>query len=195
MLLNARQLLLIALLGFALLQPAAAEGLQKASFNLSASHWLLVDTDKNTLTVFRGKEKVDFFPHIAIGRGGAKDKEKRGDKRTPRGEFSIAWVNWDSSFHIFLGIDYPNIDHAERGLKQGLIDMDTYQNILSAYRSGRLPPQNTPLGGNIGIHGLGRGDPRIHEDFNWTQGCVALTNREIERLAHWVDIGTRVVIR
>jgi L,D-peptidoglycan transpeptidase YkuD (ErfK/YbiS/YcfS/YnhG family) len=57
------------------------------------------------------------------------------------------------------------------------------------------PPQNTILGGAIGIHGIGNGDPEIHKRFHWTEGCVAVTNEQIERLAELVDIGTRVVIR
>ena len=58
-----------------------------------------------------------------------------------------------------------------------------------------MPPQQTALGGHIGIHGIGAGDPRIHEDFNWTSGCIALTNAQIDDLAGWVRLGMRVVVR
>jgi hypothetical protein len=60
---------------------------------------------------------------------------------------------------------------------------------------GRLPPQNTALGGRIGLHGLGRGDPKVHQQFNWTNGCIALTNEQIDQLLTWVGKGTRVSIR
>ena len=47
----------------------------------------------------------------------------------------------------------------------------------------------------IGIHGIGDGDRGVHRDFNWTNGCVALTNEEIDELLRWVKIGTPVEIR
>ena len=59
---------------------------------------------------------------------------------------------------------------------------------------GQTPPQNTALGGYIGIHGLGNRDPAIHKKMNWTDGCIALTDEQIEQLAQWIDVGTRVVI-
>ena len=57
--------------------------------------------------------------------------------------------------------------------------------------------EDTPLGGAIGIHGIGEeNDDRLHVQRwqNWTQGCIALTNREIRELRRFVDVGTRVVI-
>jgi lipoprotein-anchoring transpeptidase ErfK/SrfK len=47
----------------------------------------------------------------------------------------------------------------------------------------------------IGIHGLGNGDPLIHEEFNWTDGCIALTNEEVDELASWIHLGTRVEVQ
>ncbi len=66
---------------------------------------------------------------------------------------------------------------------------------MQAVRHHRIPPQNTPLGGQLGIHGLGRGDLDIQRTINWTNGCVALTNHDIRRLGQWVHVGTRVIIR
>jgi hypothetical protein len=51
------------------------------------------------------------------------------------------------------------------------------------------------LGGQIGIHGLGRADPRLHEMADWTRGCVAVTNEQIDILRRHVYIGMAVVIR
>jgi len=84
---------------------------------------------------------------------------------------------------------------ADQAYREKRINRDVYYSILDALRDQRLPPQNTPLGGRIGIHGLGHGDLTVHRQFDWTKGCIALTNPEIERLAHWVQVGTRVVIR
>jgi lipoprotein-anchoring transpeptidase ErfK/SrfK len=60
-----------------------------------------------------------------------------------------------------------------------------------------MPPWGTPLGGNIGIHGYGRRRDRAREHAagrDWTDGCIAVTNEEIERIADHIRVGTRVII-
>jgi hypothetical protein len=94
-----------------------------------------------------------------------------------------------------MGLDYPNPDAARRALRQGDIDRDQWQRIRQAFHTGETPPQNTPLGGFIGIHGVGAGDLEIHGQYNWTNGCIAVTNEQIDELAEWVTIGTPVEIR
>lgn len=157
--------------------------------------WILVDTQTHTLAVMQDGRPRRVFRNIALGRGGVARLRRRGDGTTPLGEYHIAWINRKSRFHIFFGFDYPNAELAREALARGLIDRATYEAIRRALAEGRVPPQGTALGGYLGIHGLGRGDPLIHARFNWTQGCIALTNEEIEELAHWVRVGTRVLIR
>jgi len=60
---------------------------------------------------------------------------------------------------------------------------------------GRLPPQDTNLGGLLGIHGVGRGNKRVQGVFDWTQGCVAVSNQQIDKLAKWMFLGMRVEIK
>jgi len=94
-----------------------------------------------------------------------------------------------------FGLDYPNRDYAERAYREGRIDKPTYDTIRYALVAGVTPPQDTPLGGQIGIHGLGPADPSLHQVLDWTSGCIALNDQQIVRLAQWVDVGTRVVIQ
>ncbi|CAK0740053.1 YkuD domain-containing protein [Gammaproteobacteria bacterium] len=157
--------------------------------------WIQIDTTAHTLSVFKGESLDRTYPRVALGRSGAANERQRGDGVTPIGEFRIAWINRSSPFDVFFGLDFPNEEHTERAYQHHLIDIDTYYALRTALSEGRLPPQDTPLGGTIGIHGLGMGDPTIHRKFDWTKGCVALTNEEIEQLAQWVQVGTRVVIR
>lgn len=157
--------------------------------------WILVDTRSRTLTVNADDRVLERFDGVAIGRNGAADTRSEGDGKTPLGTFEIAWVNDKSNFHLFFGLNYPTREHAERAFRSHLIDLATYLDIQLAFDRHRLPPQNTRLGGYIGIHGLGRSDPDIHAATNWTQGCVALTDHQIEQLAAWIRPGTRVVIR
>ena len=158
------------------------------------SPWIMVDTTGQSLSVIQNGQIKEHFANVSLGRNGYGRNRYRGDKRTPLGTFQVAWVNTDSQFRTFFGLDYPNYDHAKDAVDNNIIDFDTYLNILTAIYKGRLPPQNTALGGYIGIHGLGNADPDIHKRMNWTQGCVALTNEQIDALARWIKVGTRVVI-
>ena len=157
--------------------------------------WILVDTKADVLKVMQGNEPLEKFYNIALGSSGAGIKHQEGDGITPLGVFRIGWINPRSRFKLFMGLDYPNLDYAERAYQEGRINHATYEQIRRALKAGHVPPQNTALGGQIGIHGIGAGDPLVHMNFNWTEGCVALNNEQIQRLAAWVDIGTRVEIR
>ena len=77
----------------------------------------------------------------------------------------------------------------------GEISRQQLQAIVSAHRRGKAPPQNTRLGGQIGIHGLGEADLDLHRMTNWTRGCVALTDRQVDSLLGWIRVGMTVEIR
>ncbi len=156
---------------------------------------LMVDTTELALSVVQDKEVIQVFDNIAIGSNGATWNKRQGDEKTPLGEFRITEVRRSDRFVIFIAIDYPNLDHAKRALDEQRISMQTYTAVKNAFARGRPPPQETRLGGHIGIHGLGSGDPEIHHSFNWTNGCIALTNAQLAQLLPWIGPGTRVVIR
>jgi murein L,D-transpeptidase YafK len=157
--------------------------------------WLLVDTQKLSMEVKKGDKTVAVLDNIAIGRNGAGAKSHRGDDITPIGNFRIGWINHSSNFRKFFGLTYPDIDHADNALKQGKIDQDTYESIARAHLNGQTPPQDTDLGGQIGIHGLGSANLSIHKSMNWTHGCIALTNDQIDQLSQWVEKGTLVTVK
>jgi len=185
------------------LTSACAPSLQEsgglASANPAASlrePWLLVDTRKDALMIMQGDRPVKTFSRIALGSSGAGFKYQRGDNKTPLGVFRVGWINDQSRFKTFIGLDYPNLDYAGRALREQRIDALTYERVRAAWLNGQTPPQDTRLGGQIGIHGVGKGDPLIHgAGINWTSGCVALDNRQIEELRPWVRKGMRVEIR
>lgn len=156
--------------------------------------WLDVNTDKETLTVMDYTSVVHTFEGIAIGRNGVSRSRTEGDQTTPLGSYRIRKINPDSRYHLFFGFDYPNLKQANEALKAQRISSAEWQSINLAHMQGREPPANTALGGYIGIHGIGSGDPQIHEDFNWTEGCVALTNEQMDELARWVKAGTQVIV-
>ncbi|MBI3146736.1 MAG: L,D-transpeptidase [Pseudogulbenkiania sp.] len=175
----------LTLLWLALCLPAHAGG----------ERWVEVDTVARTLTVFAGDRLLQRFDNISVGRGGVAPLHYHGDGSTPLGSYRIMRIRTPHVFGSFYQLDYPLPEHAEQAFNDGRIDVATRDDILYAARAGRLPPQHTALGGGIGIHGVGHGSYRIHRDFNWTNGCVALSNAQLSQFAHWVQLGMRVVIR
>jgi murein L,D-transpeptidase YafK len=157
--------------------------------------WLLVDTKTLTIEVKKGQQTLETLTDIAIGQGGAGFKNHRGDNITPFGSYKIGWVGEQSTFRKFFGLTYPSSEDAEKALENGVINQVAYDSIIGAHRSHQVPPQNTPLGGRIGIHGLGRADEKIHKSMNWTHGCIALTNGQIDHLSQWMDKGMVVKIK
>jgi murein L,D-transpeptidase YafK len=125
---------------------------------------------------------------IGLGLNPVPDKQREGDRATPEGEFYIFTKNPRSAFHLSLGISYPNIEDAERGMKSGLITRAQRDNIVRAIKRKQGPPQYTALGGLIYIHGNGASS-------DWTWGCVALENEDIEELYQVILVGTPVTIK
>jgi murein L,D-transpeptidase YafK len=157
--------------------------------------WLLVDTTTLKIEVKKGERTVDTISDIAIGRGGAGYKTHRGDDITPYGDYRIGWVGQRSNFRRFFGLTYPNVQDARTAMIKGIINKEAYERIVEANESRQIPPQNTPLGGQIGIHGLGAADEKIHRSMNWTHGCIAMTNNQIDHLRRYVEPGMIVKIK
>lgn len=156
--------------------------------------WVRVDTGKAVTEVWEGNQRHLILEHVAFGRGGISDLHLKGDQTTPRGQFRINRVNQQSRFHLFLGINYPTQRHLDAAHHQGIIDNQEYRAARDHSRIYGEFPQSGTLGGYIGFHGIGDGNPQVHEDFHWTQGCIAMTNEQIETLYESVEIGTPVVI-
>jgi len=161
-----------------------------------SSLWLWIDTKHKMVHVMEDGTPVKEFTDAAFGRGGVGEKRKRGDNITPQGVYTIGWINDKSSFRSFFGLTYPSVQDAENGLKQQLINEYEFQAIVKAHLEKKIPPQHTALGGSVGIHGLGSPLHRHlkHSFINWTEGCIALTNQQIDELAAYIKPGMSVVI-
>lgn len=125
---------------------------------------------------------------VALGSCPERHKLREGDGRTPEGAYYVCVKNPDSKFHRALGLSYPNDADADAALAARIITARDHRAILGASRRMAPPPWRTPLGGEIMIHGGGshRGD--------WTQGCIALDDADIEELFSAVPLGTPVRI-
>lgn len=134
---------------------------------------VLVEKSRRRLTLFRNDRALKTYG-VALGRSPIGQKEQEGDGRTPEGRYSIDGRNNRSVCHLALHISYP-----------------TAQQKADAKKRGVSP------GGDVEIHGmypvfswLGA----FHRLRDWTAGCVAVTDVEIEEIARVVPDGTPVVI-
>ena len=141
---------------------------------LGLAESMVVEKQAHRLTLFRdGKPMRTFL--IALGGSPVGDKLRAGDRRTPEGLFYIDARQPHSSYHLALHISYPDAAHRARATAVG-----------------------AQPGGDIMIHGLPNGlgaagaSHRLHD---WTNGCVALTDEEIEQIWSVVPIGTPVEIK
>ena len=149
------------------------------------------------LLILEGDKTIKQY-RVAFGKGGKGTKRVLGDKKTPVGVYKIIDFKSNSKFHLFMQLDYPNLLDAWYGYKNEVISAQDFKSIATAFKTKQKPPQDTPLGGYIGIHGLGDITEQrilIHEGFNWTEGCIALTNEQINDLRQYVSIGTKVIIK
>jgi len=138
-----------------------------------------------SLVVYDGDEEV-MRVRVVLGKNSG-DKQREGDLATPEGAFYICSKNPASPYHRFLGLSYPNLEDAERGLRDKLITRAEYEQIRDAIARRNCPPWKTALGGEVGLHG-----PCPNK--TWTHGCVAMSIEQIERLDELLEIGDEVTI-
>jgi murein L,D-transpeptidase YafK len=135
---------------------------------------VLIEKKKRLLSLISGGETIKTY-HVALGADPVGAKERAGDRKTPEGTYTIASRNRNSAYHLALRISYPNMQDKRQAQKLGV----------------------SP-GGDIMIHGLKNGFSWVgglHSEMDWTKGCIAVTNKEIEEIARLVPNGTPVEIR
>lgn len=147
---------------------------------------IVVVKSRRQLMLYAGGQLLRSY-RIGLGFNPVNDKVREGDGATPEGTFYVFTKNVESKFYLSLGISYPNPEDAGRGLRDGLINQEQYERIMEASGQRKAPPQDTPLGGQIYIHGHGA-------QTDWTWGCVALDDRDVKELFDAVPVGTRVII-
>jgi murein L,D-transpeptidase YafK len=168
-------------------EPATIPGDSRAPLKLPlVSPRIEVRKAERKLLLFSDGRLVRTY-HVGLGLSPVGDKERAGDHRTPEGDFYVFTKNAESAFYLSLGVSYPNLAHAKRGLRDGLINQSQYNQIAAAIKQKKTPLQRTRLGGDIFIHGNG-------SRSDWTWGCVALENEEIKELFDAVEVGTSVTI-
>ena len=135
---------------------------------------IVVDKAQHIMILYCGGQPLRHYV-IALGRGGLDIKTREGDNRTPEGQYRIDGRNPRSAFHLSLHISYPET-----------------RDVAAAVARGEEP------GGDIMIHGIRNGLGWIgtfQRWVDWTAGCIAVTDREMEEICRVVPDGTPIEIR
>jgi murein L,D-transpeptidase YafK len=139
---------------------------------LPQAELVVVDKSERTLVLYAAGRPIKTYHGIQLGDAPVGHKRFEGDERTPEGRYTIDARNPASAYHLSLRVSYPNAaDHAY------------------ASERGRSP------GGDIFLHGQPNWLPAGRLPGDWTDGCIALANAEIEELWRLVPDGTPIEIR
>ena len=148
---------------------------------------ILVEKALRRLTLWQDGAPPRRFS-IALGACPSGPKRAEGDGKTPEGRYFVCTRNAQSKYYLSLGLSYPSAADAERAFAEGRIDEAVRASIRQAEAERRRPPWDTPLGGFIMLHGGGAAS-------DWTAGCVALDDRDMDVLWAACPLGTEVEIR
>ena len=173
--LNRRRLTLLMILpAFVLLIALGISSLERPTPLAVQADRVLISKAAHTLTLYKSDSAIRTY-RVALGRGGIGPKSREGDNKVPEGVYRISGRNPHSSFHRSLHISYPTADQSRQAA------------------SLRVNP-----GGDVMIHGIRNGlgwlGP-LQRTVDWTRGCIAVTDPEIDQIWRAVPDGTPVEIR
>ncbi len=132
-----------------------------------------VDKSKRRLYLMEQGQIVKQY-RIALGKEPKGHKHTEGDQRTPEGRYILNGVNPESNFYKSMHISYPDMDDLARAEAEGI-----------------------DPGGDISVHGLKNSfdeEPAFIQSFDWTNGCIAITNQEMDEFLSLVENGTPIEI-
>lgn len=165
----------LAIIAPALLAACTTQGVTPAASDYVAparADFVLVDKSDRTLTLMKGGVALKTYSGLQFGAAPQGHKHFEGDERTPEGRYTIDTRNPRSAYHLSLRISYPNA-----------------RDRAYAASRGRDP------GGDIFIHGQPNGLAAGRVPGDWTDGCIAVSNAEIEELWQAVADGTPIEIQ
>lgn len=141
---------------------------------------VFVDKSHYSLMLFYKRKLIRNYRAV-FGPTPDQNKQMEGDRNTPEGWFTITRINPNSKYNKFMELSYPDAKHKEN---------------FTRLKERGVIPANARIGGNVGIHGIWPGgDDMIQLGVGWTDGCVALCNKDVDELYQIIGIGTRVFIK
>jgi len=174
-----------------------SEAMAQKGFRTLSDVNLLVDRRTYSLNLYEDTVFIKSY-RVSFGRNLNDKKKLSDDGATPIGIYKICNISSNETYYKFLKINYPNLEDASEALRKSLISQKQFNQIKFEFYYGECVSYNTILGGDIGIHGIGRLNPifkNLPFVYNWTDGSIALSNESLDEVLSVINTGTQVVIK
>ncbi|MBK7630892.1 MAG: L,D-transpeptidase [Ignavibacteriales bacterium] len=158
---------------------------------------LLIDRKTFTLSLYEDTVFIKSY-RVNFGRNLSDKKKLSNDGATPIGTYKICNISEDQTYYKFLKLNYPNLEDAAEALRKSIITQKQFNQLKFEFYYEECISSNSVLGGNIGIHGIGRLNPifkNLPFVYNWTDGSIAISNESLDELLSVINTGTQVVIK
>jgi len=158
---------------------------------------IIIDRKKFSLELYEGDVLIKSY-RASFGRNLSDKKKLANDGATPVGEYKVCEILPQHKYYKFIKLNYPNLDDATEALRKGIISQREFNRLKFEFYYSDCTSSDTALGGDIGIHGIGRLNfffKNLPFVFNWTDGSIALSNENIDELISVIKVGTKIVIR
>lgn len=158
---------------------------------------IVIDRHNYALNLYEDTVLVKSY-RVSFGRNVHKIKSKAGDEATPVGEYKICFIDTSHQYYLFFHLNYPNLKDAAEALRKGRITQKEFNQLKFEFYYEGCTKYSEVLGGNIGIHGIGRLNfifKNLPFVFNWTNGSIALSDENMDELYSVIKVGTKVVIK
>jgi murein L,D-transpeptidase YafK len=158
-------------------RPPLAELVDSLKLDPARIHFV-VYKERRAFHVVHGQDTLCTYPCV-LGEQPMGDKQMQGDRRTPEGTFGIRSKRRHERWHAFVWVDYPNAE--------------SWRRFKERKKKGSIPPE-AEIGGEIGIHGVPEGkDHWILMGVDWTFGCIALRNPDLDEVYPFIRPGTTML--
>lgn len=153
---------------------------RKVTSSPEGTVYIIIVKSDYELQVYDDKGWYATYP-VVFGNSSLDDKKMEGDRNTPEGTFKVISKKYHNKWDRFIMLDYPT--------------KESYEKFNQRKSRGEIP-RGATIGGGVGIHGTWQ-----HEDYqvdkykNWTNGCIALKNEDVEEIYDYITVGTKVIIR
>lgn len=178
-------------------EDSLTESLEKKGFERFENPNIIIERKSFSLQLYEDTVLIKIY-RANFGKNLSAAKIRAGDNATPVGEYSICEIDSNNQYYRFLQLNYPNVSDASEALRKGWITQKQFDQLKFEFYYEGCPKPNTVLGGNLGIHGLGKFDyilKNLPFVYNWTNGSVAVSNEAIDEIYSVVQKGTKVVIK
>ena len=173
------------------------ESLKEKGYERFENPNIVIERKSFSLNLFEDTVLIKTY-RASFGKNLSVSKTKAKDNATPIGEYAICNIDSNNQYHKFLKLNYPNVNDAADALRKGWITQKQFDQLKFEFYYEGCPKANTILGGDLGIHGIGKFDyilKNLPFVYNWTDGSIAISKEAIDEIFSVVQKGTKVVIK